>query len=115
MLDNPGDAPEDEPVYSATSDDMRPTRPDSAYRNVPPRYPADAARRGQRGVVDIIVHVKPDGRAGDVELAASSGVASLDHAAVEALSKWHFQPQMNGTEPVPSQFRIAVHYDGSGP
>lgn len=114
MLDDIGNAPADDPGYSDTSDDIRPTRPDSAYRNMPPHYPADAARHGQRGTVDVIVHVKPDGRAGQVEVTSSSGVASLDHAAVEALAKWHFQPQMSGSVPVPSQFRIAVHYDGSG-
>ena len=114
MLDNLGDAPQDDAAYSDTSDDIRPTRPDSAYRNMPPRYPEDAARHGQHGVVDIIVHVRPDGRPGQVEITSSSGVTSLDHAAVEALSRWHFQPQMRGAVPVPSQFRIAVHYDGSG-
>ncbi len=114
MLDNLGDAPQDDSAYSDTSDDIRPTRPDSAYRNMPPRYPEDAARHGQHGVVDIIVHVRPDGRSGQVEITSSSGVTSLDHAAVEALSRWHFQPQMRGAVPVPSQFRIAVHYDGSG-
>ena len=112
MLDKLGDAPQDDSAYSDTSDDIRPTRPDSAYRNMPPRYPEDAVRHGQHGVVDIIVHVRPDGRPGQVEITSSSGVTSLDHAAVEALSRWHFQPQMRGAVPVPSQFRIAVHYDG---
>lgn len=115
LLDDIGNAPVDASAYTDTSDDIRPTRPDSAYRNMPPRYPEDAARRGERGVVDIIVHVKPDGRAGQVEVTSSSGFASLDHAAIDALSKWHFQPQMSGTVPVPSQFRIAVHYDGRAP
>lgn len=112
MLDDPGDGPQDEDAYSVRSDDIRPARPDSAFRNEPPRYPATAERAGLRGTVDVLVEVRPDGRAGDVEVTSSSGVESLDRAATEALSKWRFQPQMSGSTPVASQFRIAIHYDG---
>ncbi len=108
MLDDVGNAPADEAAYSNTSDDIRPTRPDSAYRNMPPRYPEDAARHGQRGVVDIIVHVTPDGRAGRVEVAASSGVAALDHSAVEALSKFSAADERHYSGPVPVQDRGAL-------
>lgn len=113
MLDDPGTADHAEDAYSVrASDGIRPARPNAAYRNLPPRYPAEASRQGLRGEVDMLVHVTPDGRAGQVDVVSGSGAPVLDHEAVRALSRWHFEPQMSGGVAVPSEFRIAVHFDG---
>ncbi len=114
MLEDPGTAARDEAAYAVrASNNIKPARPDSAFRNLPPRYPADAARQGLRGTVAIVVHVTADGRAGAVDIVSGSGVPSLDREAVRALSRWRFEPQMSGTVPVPSEFAIAVHYEGN--
>jgi len=59
--------------------------------NPPPRYPVDARRRNQQGTVTLRVLVGSDGSVERVEIAESSGVESLDAAALEAVrSRWRF-------------------------
>jgi protein TonB len=49
------------------------------------RYPQDAARRGLFGDLYIRFTIKKNGKLGDVELMRTSGVRSLDNAAMQAL------------------------------
>jgi periplasmic protein TonB len=66
--------------------------------NPAPDYPLAARQRGQEGRVVLSVEVLPSGDAGAVTVERSSGVASLDDAAVEAVRRWRFRPaQRNGT------------------
>lgn len=74
-----------------------PPRGDPAAQNIPPRYPLDAARRGQQGIVELRIMVGTDGSALSVDVAVSSGHALLDRAARDAVVKWRFHPgQENG-------------------
>jgi len=83
------------------SDGILPAMPDDRFRNRPPAYPSDAARRGETGAVLVIIHVAPNGYATGAEVAESSGSASLDKAAVAAVRKWRFRPAMKGGLAVP--------------
>ena len=47
-------------------------------------YPPDALARGIEGEVRLLVRLTPDGRVFDVSVAASSGHAILDNAAIRA-------------------------------
>lgn len=63
------------------------------YReNRPPAYPGAARQRGYEGDVLIAAEVRADGRIGAVRVKRSSGYASLDDSALEAVRAWRFEP-----------------------
>ena len=89
-----------------------PPSEDPTAQNIPPRYPTEAARRGQEGTVQLSVVVGTDGSALAVDVAVSSGYPLLDRAAREAVAKWRFRPgsedglAMPTTLPVTFQFTL---------
>lgn len=56
-----------------------------------PAYPRAAARRGERGITQVLIHVMPSGRVDQVKVERGSGSKLLDDAAVAAFRKWRFQ------------------------
>lgn len=91
------------------SGDVLPASPDDRFRNRPPPYPEDAARRGEHGSVTVLIHVGANGAAAGVDVTESSGSASLDRAAVAAVRTWHFHPAMKDAEPMP--FDMPFRFD----
>ena len=83
-------------------DNVVPASADPGRANIPPRYPAEAARRGQQGEVVLSLVIGTDGSVLVAEVARSSGFPALDRAAREAASKWHFRPAMRGGIPIPT-------------
>jgi protein TonB len=79
-------------------------------RNPEPPYPALARRRRQEGVVLLSVRVDAAGRPESVEVQVSSGFASLDDAAVAAVTRWEFEPGRLDGEPVASQVEVPIHF-----
>jgi len=71
-----------------------PASPDNRFRNRPPIYPRDAEMRRQHGAVVVVIHVSETGVATGADVLATSGVASLDEAALDAVRKWHFRPAL---------------------
>ncbi len=79
----------------------------------PPAYPIESRRRHEQGTVKLRVVIGTDGRVKDISIASSSGFERLDKAALDAVRRWRFQPQMQagvaveavGTLPIP--FRLA--------
>lgn len=59
---------------------------------VKPAYPRDALLAEAAGVVTMRFLIGADGAVQEAKLVKSSGHASLDHAAIEALSKCRFKP-----------------------
>jgi protein TonB len=57
-----------------------------------PTYPPAALARRLTGVVKVRAKVGADGRVASVALYRSSGVRSLDEAALEAVRRWRFDP-----------------------
>jgi protein TonB len=95
-------APRSEPVTT-------PPAFNAAYlRNPPPRYPLAARRNSEEGTVLLRVLVTIDGAAARVELDRSSGSASLDGAALEAVRHWRFVPARRGTLNVEDWVRVPV-------
>ena len=81
------------------------------YRSNPkPEYPIDARRQHQSGVVLLLVEVSADGRALNVSLKRSSGVTSLDEAAIRAVRQWTFEPANVGALPVASRAEVPVKF-----
>lgn len=75
-----------------------------------PRYPSQARRRNQQGVVLVEVRLDELGRQRELKLLRSSGVASLDSAALEAVSGWRFRPEMLDGQSVPSRVQIPIQF-----
>jgi protein TonB len=90
-----------------------PASPDDRFRNRPPIYPREAAMRGEHGAVVILIHVSETGVATGAEVMETSGVASLDKAAVDAVLKWHFRPALQEGRAVPFDMRFRFIFDVS--
>ncbi len=67
-----------------------PVPPPKLLRNPPPRYPAAARAAKQSGKVAVLIHVRADGTAASTSVYQTSGVPSLDQAAVAAARAWTF-------------------------
>lgn len=81
----------------------------AAYlQNPPPAYPRSARRAGEQGTVVLRVLVSLDGAATRVELERSSGSATLDSAALDAVQRWRFVPARRGATPVEAWVKVPV-------
>ena len=109
-----GDGGGSDADMNVTSDDVVPPRPDSAFRNLAPAYPAEAIRGRQSGTVRLLIHVGITGVPDLVEVAGSSGHPSLDQAALTAIERWRFRPAQSETEPVPYTVPLDIHFVGDG-
>lgn len=82
----------------------------SKVHNRLPTYPAEAARRGEEGVVVVLVQIAPDGSASAVDVGESSGYEVLDQAARAAISRWRFRPAVQDGVPIASTMEVEVHF-----
>lgn len=96
-------------ALTVTGTHVVPPSPNS-YRNQPPHYPADAARRGIEGTVGLVIHVSAGGIAERVEVVNSSGTDSLDRAAAERLSSWRFTPARDGDRSIPFDYEMNIRF-----
>lgn len=78
--------------------------------NPAPPYPADAYAQGLEGRVQLLVQIDARGRVQALEIAKSSGVASLDAAAVKAVRKWRFVPAERAGQPVAASVKVPVRF-----
>lgn len=76
----------------------------------PPHYPAQARRRNQQGTVLLEVRLDKHGQQRGLAVLRSSGIASLDRAALEAVAAWRFNPQQQGGVAVPSRVQIPIEF-----
>jgi ergothioneine biosynthesis protein EgtB len=83
---------------------------DGGYRNPPPDYPAESRRRGEEGVVRLLLRVGAEGQVEQAEVVASSGHPALDRAAVAAARRWRFRPASQAGLPVAATLATAVHF-----
>ena len=111
---NLGNSDEDQEALSVTGDNVVPPRPDAVFRNKPPVYPAAAARRGREGVVHIRARVGTGGVPETVQVVGSSGDASLDRAARDAVELWRFEPARNNGVPVPFDYEVSIAFTKGG-
>lgn len=113
MADNPpifteGLGPPVEPAVQAVSPGLDPRHPIGM-----PRYPSQSIRMNEQGLVRVNVCVQPDGRLSEVLLAASSGFARLDTAAVNHLRKpgVRLRPGTRNGQAVEMCTEIPVRFD----
>ncbi len=96
----------DELAETEQSEEMGPPRfmaaevfPVCTYRPAP-TYPDLASQAGVEGMVTLWIFVKADGTVADVQLYNSSGVGSLDQAAMDAAWNTRWSPARNNGQPV---------------
>lgn len=90
-----------------------PSEPELAVRcphRPPPAYPVAARRRGQEGVVQLLVELSASGAVTGVAVARSSGWSTLDDAAVTAVRNWHCEPARVGGGVVPATASQHIHF-----
>ncbi|WP_432468274.1 energy transducer TonB [Agarivorans sp. Z349TD_8] len=68
------------------------SQPQFAHPPKAPVYPRLAKKRGQQGKVIVEVWLDPKGRQIKREISTSSGISSLDQAALNAVQQWPFKP-----------------------
>lgn len=81
-----------------------------ASNRVEPTYPSSSRRAGEEGTVRLKVLVDEKGRPKDVAVAASSGFARLDQAAMDAVRKWRFVAATDGTNPISAWTQVAITF-----
>lgn len=98
------------PVAAQTAAEVLSTKP--SFREPPrqPSYPSQARRRNQQGVVLVEVRLDERGQQRSLNVLRSSGVDSLDRAALEAVAKWRFRPETSGGQAVPSRVQIPIQF-----
>jgi protein TonB len=87
-----------------------PARVDAKYHNREPVYPADAARRAEQGAVIMLIHVSEEGLPTAVDIEQTSGFASLDRAARDAVMTWHFLPGIRDGRPIAFEMALRVEF-----
>lgn len=81
------------------------------YReNAHPVYPAIARSRGYEGMVLLAAEVAADGRVENLTIKKSSGYASLDRSALEAVKRWKFDPGRRMGKPVAMWVDVPVKF-----
>jgi len=79
-------------------------------RSISASYPISARRLGQQGLVKVRADVDADGRVTGCVVAASSGFASLDNAALDAVRNARFMPAMKNGRPVDSILVVPIRF-----
>ena len=97
-----------------SGDNVVPARVDGLIHNKAPDYPADAARRRVQGMVGLMIRVTESGVPAWVDVVDSSGDASLDRAAREAVSLWRFEPARNKDGPLPFDLLYNIRFTLGG-
>jgi protein TonB len=79
---------------------------DLIIKKIPPVYPLVSRRKGEEGDVLLRAVLYDSGAVRDVFIEISSGYASLDKTAVEAVKRWTFSPEAPEEVLVPVSFRL---------
>ena len=79
-------------------------------REVPPVYPREAQRSGTEGWVQVEFTIAPDGSTQDLQVRDSAPKEVFDKAALDSVSKWHFEPIRKNGAPVAQRAVLQVRF-----
>jgi TonB family protein len=99
---------------AATPQHAQPASQDWAFnQRISPRYPADALKNKEQGLVMLQIQVHADGSVGRIDYDAGHSTtqsAELIAAATEAAKQWHFTPQVRNGKPVEGYARVPIDF-----
>lgn len=100
----------EEPAPPVAAAAVQPPAP-LADQSPSPSYPPEAMRRSESGTVVVEVEIDPAGMPVSVEIGQRSGSRDLDRAAVQAVSRWRFEPARDASgNPVPGRLSIPIDF-----
>ncbi len=102
--------PQANPAAPSAQQKIISKQPRFARQPSAPTYPASARRRQQQGTVWLDVELDARGKQIDIQILRSSGVQSLDQAALAAVQKWQFLPEQHNGVAVASRVHIPVAF-----
>jgi TonB family protein len=114
-LDPPTEVPDRAPEVHAQNADRKIYRvgggvtPPKAIFSPDPEYDNKARKAKYQGTCLLSMIVGTDGLPYEVKVARALG-KGLDEKAVEAVTKWRFQPAMKDGQPVPVQINVEVSF-----
>jgi protein TonB len=82
----------------------------TALSEISPRYPVSARAGGQEGSVTVRIRVSAEGRTESQEVVRSSGVRSLDKAAIDAVRSARFAPAERGERRVAGEIDLTFEF-----
>jgi TonB family protein len=77
---------------------------------VPPVYPREAEKNRIEGSVELRIHVTDLGTVDQVEVTSSSGIPSMDEAAVKAALKTRFRPAIKNGQRIPMWINYPIQF-----
>lgn len=84
--------------------------PPSPRKNIKPKYPEGARKRGEQGDVTLELEVDAQGTVSRVSVVASCGFAELEQAAIAAARRARFRPAKRGETPVSATARLTLTF-----
>ncbi len=96
-------------TQSSMKEEVISKKPRFARPPAAPVYPAQA-RRQQQGTVWVDVRLDARGQQVELQVLRSSGVKSLDQAALAAVKKWQFLAELQNGIGVPSRVHIPIEF-----
>jgi len=82
---------------------------------VDPEYPPRAKQRGIEGYVDLMFTIGPAGTVESAQVLASTPPLVFDEAALRAVRRWRYQPQIENGKPVArSGVKVRLRFELQG-
>lgn len=78
---------------------------------VPPEYPHSALLKETEGYVILMFTVTETGSVADPEVIASSPAGTFDRAAIKAVLRWKYQPQLADGKPVSVVTKTKIKFE----
>lgn len=97
-------------AHAVSTEEVISTQPRFARPPASPNYPAKAKRRQQQGTAWVEVRLSARGQVLALHILRTSGVSSLDQAAIAAVRKWQFLPETRNGVGVPSRVHIPIEF-----
>lgn len=76
----------------------------------PPNYPAEAARRGTEGYVEVEFVIGADGKVSSVNVLKAEPARVFEREAVQAVRRWTFNPATEGGAAVESKVKRRIDF-----